>query len=154
MQLDFAEGDAGFFEARALAMIARTARAAVVDDDARQVIDFLREAASAHVARPEYAQLRAQHGDGGEPWPTFSAFKQFWRRTVGPSQHETELSAQRSAALERAERAEGSAFEALAETARVGRERDEARAEIARLRKELAALESEVTGVGYRQPGD
>jgi len=48
--------------------------------------------------------------------------------------------AQRSAALERAGRAELSSFEALAETTRMARERDAAHARIAELEIELHAL--------------
>jgi hypothetical protein len=46
-----------------------------------------------------------------------------------------ELSKQRSEALERAERAEQSSFEALAEMSRVERERDAARKELHDLRE-------------------
>ena len=74
--------------------------------------------------------------------------------SLGPSRLEEDLSTQRSEALERADRAERSAFEALAETARIVRERDRLKAETERLQQEVARLESELTGVGYRVPGD
>ena len=46
------------------------------------------------------------------------------RAIVGPTNKEMLLSRQRQELLERAERAESMAFEALAETAEIGRERD------------------------------
>ena len=46
------------------------------------------------------------------------------RKFFGPSKRELELSRQRQELISRAERAEASAFEALSETADVGRERD------------------------------
>ncbi len=133
MKIDFEEDDAGFFEARALHLVVRAAREAEPDADARPLLDFLQEAAISHLARPEYQALGDKHGIGGTPWPSFSMAKHLWRRWLGPSQRESTLSQQRGEALERAERAEHSAFEALAETARVARERDQARAEVARL---------------------
>ncbi len=61
-----------------------------------------------------------------------------WRSIMGPSRREVRLSKQRIAALERAERAEAISFEALAETAKVGRERDEALKKLEELEKTLA----------------
>ena len=46
------------------------------------------------------------------------------RACIGPTQREMLLSRQRQELLERAERAESMAFQALAETAEIGRERD------------------------------
>lgn len=62
-----------------------------------------------------------------------------WRKLFGPGRRELELSQQRQALIERCERAEASAFDALAETAEVGRERDGA---IAKL-KALEAAKSD-----------
>jgi hypothetical protein len=61
-----------------------------------------------------------------------------WRSIMGPSRREVRLSKQRIAALERAERAEAISFEAVAETAKVGRERDEALKKLEELEKTLA----------------
>lgn len=59
--------------------------------------------------------------------------RKFW----GPSRREKELSSERQQWLERAEYAENSAFAALAETAEVGRQRDELKAQIRTLQDEL-----------------
>ena len=154
MKIDFEDSEAGFFEARALFALTREARHALRARRDIELLTILHDAAADHMARPAFTALRARVGISDEVWPSFSIIKHLWRRAVGPSDLETDLGEQRSAALERAERAERSVFEALAETARVGRERDAARAEVARLRQEIAALEVEVTDIGFRQPGD
>ena len=59
--------------------------------------------------------------------------RKFW----GPSRREQELGAERQQWVERAEHAENSAFEALAETAEVGRQRNELKAQLKTLRDEL-----------------
>lgn len=146
MNIEFDEGESGFWEARALLAILRRAGAHATNAADLELIDFLKEAAATHMERPEFSEQRARIGGTPSDWPTWSLVKQFWRRTLGPSRLEAELSQQRSAALERAERAERSAFEALAETARVGRERDQARVELARLKQTLADREAEQTG--------
>lgn len=143
MKLDFEEAEAGFFEARALHSVVRATREAESDRDTQPLLDFLQEIATEHLARPEFSELRDKHGIGGAPWPSLSIMKHLWRRLVGPTQRESILSQQRSDALGRAERAEHSAFEALAETAKIGRERDQARAEVARLQQEIADARSE-----------
>ncbi|MSR13386.1 MAG: hypothetical protein EXR86_02260 [Gammaproteobacteria bacterium] len=140
MKIDFDEADAGFFEARALHMVVRTALDAEAPLEARPLLDFMQDSARIHLARPEFNELREKHGMGGARWPSFSMFNHLWRRLVGPSQRETSLSQQRGEALERAERAEHSAFEALAESTRSARERDQASAEVVRLQQELARL--------------
>lgn len=63
-----------------------------------------------------------------------------WRSIAGPSRREMELSRQRKELIERAEHAEASAFDALAETADVGRERDNALERVKQLEEELARL--------------
>jgi hypothetical protein len=103
--------------------------------------------------RAEYAVLREQVGISDPEWPTWSLVNNFWRRTLGPSRLEEDLSQQRSAALERADRAERSAFEALAETTRIGRERDQLKAEVERLRASVATLEAALAGAATSAPG-
>ena len=122
MEIEFIAGEAGHHEAAALARVVRRALADAPADSAEQeILEALRSAAEARLAR-EAGMPDADHG--GARW---------WRGLFGPSRREMRLSAQRSAALDRATRAERSAFEALAETARVARERDAALARLARL---------------------
>ncbi len=65
-----------------------------------------------------------------------------WQSLVGPSRRELVLSKQRIELIERAEHAEAIAFEALAETAEVGKKRDEALQQIKELKEEIARLKS------------
>ncbi len=58
----------------------------------------------------------------------------------GPNKSELALSKQRQSLIERAEHAEASAFEALAETADIGRERDELLHKVKELEEEIARL--------------
>ncbi len=142
MKIDFDEDEAGFYEARALFSLTREARHVLHAHHDLELLQFLHDAAGEHMARGEFDGLRARVGISDEVWPSFSIIKHLWRRTVGPTDVETDLSEQRSAALERAERAERLIFEALAESAKLARERDEARAEALRLRQALAASDS------------
>ncbi len=63
------------------------------------------------------------------------------RGLFGPSKREIELSKQRQALIARAEHAEHSAFEALAETAEIGRERDRLKEKLKQLEAKLAKSE-------------
>jgi hypothetical protein len=140
MQIVFGDDAGGFREARTFYRLLRQAQDLdPVDSGAIQLLDSLRAATEAHLARPEFAALeeRAEELDDAAPAPATAG--SLWRRWLGPSRREQMLSAQRSAALERAERAERSAFEALAETARVARERDAALARVGDLEARLAA---------------
>ncbi|MFT5395164.1 MAG: hypothetical protein ACI85N_000346 [Gammaproteobacteria bacterium] len=65
--------------------------------------------------------------------PEHSGFVKAFRDLMGPSKREIQLSKQRQALIERAEHAEISAFESLAETSEIGRERDELRAKLKQL---------------------
>lgn len=141
MNIDFADGDLGFLEARALLVFAREAILDDIDDDVQAaVLDALKTAGEVHLARPEFATLRADFAVDASARGAAAEEDAWWARLFGPSRREQQLAAQRSAALERASRAELSSFEALAETTRVARERDAAHARIAELEIELHAL--------------
>lgn len=128
MHIEFAADEAGYREARALARLAHLMQElGAVGSAEVQVIDELVAASAMHLARPEFAARAA----ADEAPPPDEPGQSWWRRWFGPSRRELMLSEQRSAALERAGRAERSAFEALAETARIARERDEALARLA-----------------------
>lgn len=71
-----------------------------------------------------------------------SGMVKLFRDLLGPSKREIELSKQRQALIERAEHAETSAFEALAETADIGRERDQIREKLKQLETELDQSEN------------
>ena len=124
MRIDFSDGEQGARESEALMRIAQTAIRNLADDaDVQALANKLME-------RCANFELSSPAPDAGEV--------SWWRRLLGPSRVEETLSAQRVAALERAERAERSSFEALAETATVARERDQALQRIADLERQLA----------------
>ncbi|MEX2482851.1 MAG: hypothetical protein WD928_18495 [Gammaproteobacteria bacterium] len=134
MHIEFAEGDNGFHEAHSLLQIVRDAQAQDPSSSAViQLLDVLRESAQTHMERAEFAAQRAQTAAPVAPPTEQRGIRGCWRALFGPSRRELMLSEQRSAALQRAQRAETSAFEALAETARVARERDAAMARLAAL---------------------
>lgn len=134
MHIKFAEGDSGFHEARSLLQIVRHVQAQDPSGSAvMQLLDVLREAAETHMERAEFAPQRAQAAALVDAHAERRGIGGWWRTLFGPSRREQMLSEQRSAALQRAQRAETSAFEALAETARVARERDAAVARVAAL---------------------
>lgn len=152
MNVEFDDGESGFWEARALYAMATHYVVKSPQDGDEALLDFLKDAALTHMNRPEYHKLREEVGISEPEWPSWSLVNNFWRRTLGPSRREEDLSEQRSAALERAERAERSAFEALAEAARVARDRDQLKAEIERLRQELAGLDRAPSTAADREP--
>lgn len=99
-----------------------------------QLIEFL--------SNPEFADFT----DGGSDY-SFTAshdesvstgVTKLFRNLFGPSKREIELSKQRQELIARAEHAEISAFEALAETGEVGRERDQLRKKLKQFEAELA----------------
>ena len=60
----------------------------------------------------------------------------WWRKLTGPTRRELILSKQRHELIERAERAEAIAFEAIAETAEIGRQRDEIMKKLQQINKD------------------
>lgn len=72
-----------------------------------------------------------------------AGLKDLLRKLFGPGRQELNLSKQREALIERAEHAENSAFEALAELAEVTQSRDDAINKIKALEAEISALKSE-----------
>ncbi len=141
MELRFEEGATGFHEARAVLAIARaTAPEEFTAEHETAVLDALKTAGEVHLAREEFAVLCAEFEIDDSARGAAAEEDGWWARLFGPSRREQLMSAQRSLALERASRAELSSFEALAETTRVARERDAARARIAELERELHAL--------------
>lgn len=136
MDIEFTQGDGGFYEALALVQIARLASERDPSgSDMIQLLDQLVAAGEAHCARPEFAELRAH-----TPLPVVeSGDDSWWRGLFGPSRREVLLSEQRIAALERAARAERSSFEAVAENARLSHACADLEIRVAELEARLAA---------------
>jgi hypothetical protein len=146
MHIDFGSGLEGFQNARRLKLILdyyRSAHGAGYPEDA--FLAALERKIEEYLARPEFESLR--NPETSAPFPEIAEtnrwlawFGDLWRALVGPSRRELELGRQRSQLLERAEHAELMAFEALAETADIGRERNELLAKLKTAERELEAL--------------
>jgi hypothetical protein len=126
MKIEFAAGEAGVHEAREIKSLVHYVVANTVSGSHdRQLLQYLDQVASEWLERPEAApRTPTEEEVEDRPWPR--RLRDWWREYFGPSRREVELAQQRVEALARAERAERSAFDALAEMARVGAERDQA----------------------------
>jgi len=148
MKIEFEPGAAGFREATHLQRLTRVYRTSQTGgSDMLAFVENLEIQAGQHADREEFAGLREQLPAEDTPVVTSRGLA---KRVLGvifrPSPVEMELSAQRSEAMERAERAEALAFDAMAEMARTNQARDEALSRISALEAELSsarqALES------------
>ena len=139
MKLEFSKGKEGYAQAENLLRIARQLGTTA---DTNRVLNELERHALEHLADDEAELARVREAlASGLPAP-MARLAAAWHRFWGPSSSEMALSKQRSDALDRAERAERSSFEALAEMAQVGRERDEALKNIELLRERLEQFEN------------
>ncbi len=132
MKINFNKNINGFQEARKLRLILEHyAHSDIADKTTQLFIQSLLEELDIfltqpefkkfnHSAKPDSSFLDAQNPDN----KLISIFVNIWRTLTGPSKRELLLSKQRQELIERAERAEIMAFDAIAETAEVGRERD------------------------------
>lgn len=138
MKIEFSEGDKGYAEAESILRLTRSLRAT---EASAKMSEELSRRAFEHLAGSdtETARMNAIIACERPSWVARAAA--VWHRLWGPSGRELELSRQRGEALERADRAEHSSFEALAEMARVERERDAALEELASLRQRAARLD-------------
>lgn len=141
MKIEFAPGEAGLHEAREIkSMVHYIVDNTVTGSHDRQLLELLERAASEFLERPEFAGSGEEEVLEDRPWPR--RLRDWWYEYFGPSRREVELARQRAEALENEERAEHSAFEAMAEMARVSAERDEALARLKALEQRLAELDS------------
>ncbi len=110
------------------------------------LVESLQQQLNDFLNRPEFKQF--YNTDGSEPDISTSPpaknsnlltqLAAFLNSMTGPSRREMILSKQRQELIERAEHAEASAFEALAETAEIGRERDEILQKMKQLEQEIS----------------
>ena len=134
MKINFEKNINGFQEARKLKMILEHyAQSDISDKPTILMIESVLEDLNKFISDPEFEKF--SHSDEMdsslfEQLPTGNPFLDgvttLCRSIFGPSKRELLLGKQRQELLERAERAEAMAFEALAETADVGRQRDAA----------------------------
>lgn len=141
MNIDYEDDESGFWQARAVHAMASAWRPSEVREGDQALRNFLLDASRQHMAREDYAELVAAYGTADAAWPRWSLAQHLWRRLTGRSQLENELSVQREEAVERAERAELEAFDAVADATHAAHERDALIAEVAGLRHEIERLE-------------
>ena len=134
MKIDFEKDINGFQNARKLKMILEHYHQSDIADRTTQLlIESLITQLDEFTASPDFARFNHSNEiDGsfldaaGKKDNFLTRLASFWHVFRGPSKRELLLSSQRQELIERAERAEAIAFEAIAETAEVGRQRDAA----------------------------
>ena len=132
MNIDFKKNVNGFQDARKLRMILEHySYTDIADKSTHLFIQSLLQELDEFLASAEFEKFhRPTELDTSflETKPkndnVIMKFFSLWRLATGPSKQELLLSKQRQELIERAERAEAMAFEAIAETSDVGRQRD------------------------------
>jgi len=149
MNIEFAPGAAGFREARHLRRIVGYYRESLhASGDIAQLMGILENVADKHLEQDEFRVLRESLPDDGDLARDFrSGFMNRVLRTfLRPSPREMQLSSQRMEAIDRAERAEGVSFDAMAEMNRLLGERDDLQTKVAELKQAIEKLEDELEG--------
>ncbi|MCG8325669.1 MAG: hypothetical protein MI673_09135 [Thiotrichales bacterium] len=137
MKLEFTLDEAGYQKARMLKrLIALVDIYELKDSFDQDQLNALSKELLQIMGQPGFDAWRDEDfGDIIKPGP--HSLKDVLRNIFGPSRQEINLSKQREILIERAEHAEASAFEALAELADAAKQRDEALARIRDLEAEL-----------------
>ncbi|MBL1142630.1 MAG: hypothetical protein HND53_11415 [Proteobacteria bacterium] len=145
MKIEFETDINGYQEARKFKLLIDSIlKHEKLDHSLNSLASSLQEQLKEFLSNPEFANFT----DGGSE-DLFTArheesaargFTKLFSGLFGPSKREIELSKQRQELIARSEHAEHSAFEALAETVEIGRERDQ-------LKEKLKQLEAELTKV-------
>ncbi len=148
MKIKFDSGAAGFYEALVLQEIVHHyLNEKRPTGEQEKFLESLLKLVDDHAASPEFDELREKHPPMErvpkveEEYPAGQNILSFWRSMFGPGHNEMELSRQRIEAMDRAQRAEVASFDALAETVKVARQRDEAKKQIKELKARIAELE-------------
>lgn len=148
MRMNFEKDLTGFQEARKLKLVLEHyAQSDIADKTTHLFIESLLQELDEYLSTPEFEKFNHTIKLDtsfleSEPKGNRLLTKLFslWRMLTGPGRHELLLSKQRQELIERAERAETMAFEAMAETADVGRQRDTALKKLKQLEEELDAV--------------
>lgn len=151
MKIDFEKDINGFQNARKLKLILEHYQHSdIADRTTRLLIESLIKQLDEFTANPEFQKFN--HTDeidnsfldaAGKRDNFFTRLAAFWQVFKGPGKRELLLSNQRQELIQRAERAEAIAFEAIAETAAVGRQRDAALNELNTARTAGSGADSE-----------
>ena len=142
MDIHFDRNAEDLQKARRLRAILKQCYASEMDNENRSVITAVEQQLESCLADPGLSQFSPAADNAMEyrVKPSFSfagVIMSLWNFIAGPSSREQEISKQRREQLERAEHAESSAFEALAEYAELKMKLEEAHRKIHELETEL-----------------
>jgi hypothetical protein len=132
MKIEFKKDIVGFQEARKLKMILEHyANSDATDKSTLLLIEAILEQIENFISAPEFKSLSKDINNDDATYRLQEESLSFLSRLIaslrsifGPTKKEILLSKQRQELLERAERAESMAFDALSETVSIARERD------------------------------
>jgi hypothetical protein len=152
MKIDFETDINGYQDARKFKMLLESyMHSGSTDPLVLSLIEPLQQQVDDFLNRTEFKQFH--NANGSEPDISYNhpeqnsnlltQFSAFLNSMTGPSRREMILSKQRQELIERAEHAEASAFEALAETAEIARERDEILQKMKQLEEEIIKYKQE-----------
>jgi hypothetical protein len=138
MKIEFETDINGYQEARKFKLLVDSIlEREKLDPSLNSLASSIQSQLQEFLSNPEFSDLKDGTDDelftSSHDETEHSGFIKAIRDLFGPSRREIELSKQRQALIERAEHAEISAFESLAETAEIGRERDDLRAKLKQL---------------------
>jgi hypothetical protein len=142
MKLEFETDINGYQEARKFKLLVDSIlKHEELDQSLSSLATSLQEQLQEFLSNPEFADFTDSGSDGlytaNHDVSVGTSVSRFFSGLFGPSKREIELSKQRQALIARAEHAEQSAFEALAETGEIGRERDELKEKLKQLEAQL-----------------
>jgi len=145
MKIEFNKDLEGYQRARKLRLILEHCANNESDQGALDLITSLKQQIETFLTNTEFDKFRESSAGVEEDTlqKRFSIreyLSSIWQFLAGPSHREMVLSRQRKELIERAEHAETIAFEALAETAEMHKERDSALKGIKALEQELARI--------------
>ena len=143
MKIEFEKNIDGFQQARKLKMILEHyAHSDATDKPTLLLIESIIEQIESFISDPEFKSLSHETRTDDEAYRQYEHSRTFLNKLIaslrslaGPAKKEILLSRQRQELLERAERAESMAFDALAETTEIARQRDELKAQLKSLEK-------------------
>ena len=145
MKIEFDKDLEGYQSAQKLRLILDHFANIESDQNTFTLVDSLRQQIETFLADPEFDKFRElSAGSRADTlqnrFSISECLSSIWQFLAGPSHREMVLSKQRKELIERAEHAEAIAFEALADTAEMGKERDALLKEMKELEQELARL--------------
>ncbi len=146
MKIEFETDINGYQEARKFKLLIDSIlKHEELDQSLNSLATSLQEQLKEFLSNPEFADFTDSGTDGlytaSHDESMGSSISHFFSGLFGPSKREIELSKQRQELIARAEHAEHSAFEALAETGEIGRERDQIKEKLKQLEAELGKTE-------------